>query len=164
MPVSFQFKINMAVSFQFRVNMAVSVVNMAVSFQFRVNMAVSVQFKISMTVSVQFRVNVTIWVQFTATSTKSLHPNVESLLPSQCKQTEACLIWTAVGMLATKTRFILSGMLSILGVFLKASLFVFQQFLQLQAPVCHAWWWAQWQNVLQVRGLQNISNCYPIFC
>ena len=155
MAVSFQFKINMAVSFQFRVNMAVSEVNMAVSFQFRVNMAVSVQFRISITVSVQFRVNVTISVQFTATSTKSLHPNVESLLPSQCKQTAACLIWTAVGVLATKTGFILSGMLSILGVFLKVSLFVFQQFLQLQAPVCHAWWWAQWQNVLQVRALQK---------
>ena len=82
----------MPVSFQFRVNMAVSEVNMAVSFQFRVNMAVSVQFKISMTVSVQFRVNVTVSVQFTATLTKSLHPNVESLLPSQCKQTAACLI------------------------------------------------------------------------
>ena len=53
-------------------------------------MAVSVQFKISMTASVQF--NVTVSVQFTATSTKSLHPNVESLLPSQCKQTAACLI------------------------------------------------------------------------
>ena len=73
-------------------------------------------------------------------------------------------MWTAVGMLATKTGFILSGMLSILGVFLKVSLFVFQQFLQLQAPICHAWWWAQWQNVLQVRALQNISHCYPIFC
>ena len=92
----FQFRVNMAVSFQFRVNMAVP-------FQFRVNMAVSVQFRVSMTVFVQFRVNVTISVQFTATSTKSLHPNVESLLPSQCKQTAACLIWTAVGMLATKT-------------------------------------------------------------